>query len=83
MSIRCTTLLAIVFMSLAWTPCARAIDFYEIQIYPTETDRSGHLQLELHSNSVTTATGKEAHQQLVPYQIHETIEATYGILPWA
>jgi hypothetical protein len=47
-----------------------AIDFYEIQIYPTGTTPSGILSLELHSNSVTTATGFEAHAQLNPYQIH-------------
>ncbi len=60
---------------------ASAIDFYEIQIYPTETDPQYHLQLELHSNSTTTAVGQEAKSQIDPYQIHETIEATYGILP--
>ncbi len=60
---------------------ARAIDFYEIQIYPVETDPQYHLQLELHSNSTTTAVGQEAKTQIDPYQIHETIEATYGILP--
>jgi len=60
---------------------AQAIDFYEIQIYTTETTPKGHLTLELHSNSVTTATGSEAHAQLNPYQIHETLEATYGITP--
>jgi len=60
---------------------AFAIDFYEIQIYPTDTTPKGVLQLELHSNSVTTATGSEAHQQLNPYQVHETLEATYGVTP--
>jgi hypothetical protein len=58
-----------------------AIDFYEIQIYPTETTPPGKLELELHSNSVVSATGKEAHQQIRPYQIHETLEATYGLTP--
>ncbi len=61
---------------------AFALDFYEIQIYPTETAPVGELQAELHSNSVTTATGREAHEQLGPYQIHETLEFTYGLLPW-
>jgi hypothetical protein len=68
--------------TVALTPLrARAIDFYEIQIYPTETTPPGILSLELHSNSVTTATGAEAHAQLNPYQVHETLEATYGITP--
>jgi hypothetical protein len=58
---------------------ARAIDFYEIQIYTVDTAPKGHLVLELHSNSVTTATGQEAHDALDPYQIHETLEATYGL----
>ncbi len=60
---------------------AFAIDFYEIQIYPVETDPQYHLDLELHSNSTTTAVGHEAKSQIDPYQIHETLEATYGILP--
>jgi hypothetical protein len=60
---------------------ADAIDFYEIQIYPTETTPAGILQLELHSNSVTSATGSAAHAALNPYQIHETLEASYGITP--
>lgn len=61
---------------------ACAIDFYEIQIYPAETTPRGILSLELHSNSVVSATGREAHQQLNPYQIHETLEATYGLTPY-
>jgi hypothetical protein len=60
---------------------AYAIDFYEIQIYPTETAQQHHLDLELHSNTVTTATGHEAKETIGPYQIHETLEATYGVLP--
>jgi hypothetical protein len=60
---------------------AFAIDFYEIQIYPTETDPQNHLDLELHSNSTTTSAGREAREQIDPHQIHETLEATYGVLP--
>jgi hypothetical protein len=60
---------------------ARAIDFYEIEIYTTETTPKDGFEIELHSNSVTTATGTEAHNQLNPYQIHETLEATYGLTP--
>lgn len=60
---------------------AGAIDFYEIQIYPTETTPVGILSLELHSNSVISATGAAAHQQLNPYQVHETLEGTYGLTP--
>jgi hypothetical protein len=60
---------------------ALAIDFYEIQIYSVETTPEGHLELELHSNTVSTATGIVAHQAINPYQIHETLEATYGLLP--
>jgi hypothetical protein len=58
---------------------ASAIDFYEIQIYTTDTTPKGQLTLELHSNSVTTATGQLAHETINPYQIHETLEATYGV----
>ena len=73
---------AIAATVLLWI-CGRAwaIDFYEIQIYTTETTPQRVLELELHSNSVTTATGAEAHAQLNPYQIHETLEATYGLTP--
>ena len=58
---------------------AFAIDFYEIQIYTTDTTPKEQLTLELHSNTVTTATGQLAHQTINPYQIHETLEATYGV----
>ena len=64
-----------------WVVSAGAIDFYEIQIYPTETTPPGILSLELHSNSVISATGAEAHSQLNPYQVHETLEGTYGLTP--
>lgn len=60
---------------------ALAIDFYEIQIYPVETAPQDHLTIELHSNTVSTATGAQARTQLHLYQIHETLEATYGLLP--
>jgi hypothetical protein len=73
---------AIMTGMLAWTPRALAIDFYEIQIYDTETTPPGHLQLELHSNTVNTATGAQAKAALNPYQIHETLEATYGVWRW-
>jgi hypothetical protein len=61
-------------------PQAAAIDFYEIQIYTTQTEPYQHLTAELHSNSVTTATGSLAKQNLRPYEIHETLEASYGLL---
>ena len=70
-----------VALLLCSVPQAAAIDFYEIQIYPVETTPPGILSVELHSNSVTSATGSEAHAQLDPYQIHETVEATYGLTP--
>ena len=60
---------------------AIAIDFYEIQIYSTETTPPGILSLELHSNSVISSTGAAAHEQLNPYQVHETLEGTYGLTP--
>jgi len=62
-------------------PAARAIDLYEIQIYGTDTTPERALELELHSNSVTTATGSEAKENLNPYEIHETVEASYGLTP--
>jgi hypothetical protein len=72
------------FLLLLATLCAAssafAIDFYEIQIYSTETVPKGDLEVELHSNTVSTATGVQARDALNPYQIHETLEASYGIL---
>jgi hypothetical protein len=59
---------------------ANAIDFYEIQIYTVETTPRHHVTVELHSNTVTTATGQLAHETINPYQIHETLETTYGLL---
>jgi hypothetical protein len=61
---------------------AQAIDFYEIQIYDTDTAPVGHLTLELHSNTVTTATGEQAKSEMDVYQVHETVEATFGVLRW-
>ncbi|HSU91759.1 MAG TPA: hypothetical protein VLI44_09910, partial [Sporolactobacillaceae bacterium] len=59
-----------------------AIDFYEIQIYDTDTEPVGHVMLELHSNTTTTATGESAKSAMDVHQIHETLEATYGVLHW-
>ncbi|HEV2170300.1 MAG TPA: hypothetical protein VGR40_05095 [Candidatus Binatus sp.] len=61
---------------------SHAIDFYEIQIYDIYTTPPPHLTLELHSNTTTTATGYLAKSQIDIHQIHETVEATYGILRW-
>lgn len=74
--------LACVAIALIWPVRARAIDFYEIEIYQVETAPDRHLTLELHSNSTTAATGQWAKEAIDPYQIHETLEATYGLLPW-
>ena len=67
---------------LATARPSHAIDFYEIQIYDTDTAPVGHLTLELHSNTTSTATGQLAKSQTDVHQIHETLEATYGILRW-
>jgi hypothetical protein len=64
---------------LSYAASAHAIDFYEIQIYTVDTTPAQQLELELHSNTVTTATGQLAHETINPYQIHETLEATYGV----
>lgn len=73
---------ACVIAILADAGTSHAIDFYEIQIYDTYTERPGHVTLELHSNSTTTATGGLAKGQMDVHQIHETLEATYGVLRW-
>ncbi|HKF29781.1 MAG TPA: hypothetical protein VKB29_11140 [Candidatus Binataceae bacterium] len=74
--------IALVLLMLARARPARAIDFYEIQIYQVQTAPYHHLTLELHSNTTTTATGQLAREEIDPYQIHETLEGTYGVLPW-
>ena len=74
-------LLGAVVLITALAGEARAIDFYEIQVYSVETAEQYQLQLELHSNTVTTATGSAAREALRPYEIHETLELTYGLLP--
>jgi hypothetical protein len=73
---------AVVLLLLARARPARAIDFYEIQIYEVKTAPYHRLTLELHSNTTTTATGQWAHEAIDPYQIHETLEATYGVVTW-
>ncbi len=72
-------LAALIVCGTIFPAAARAIDFYEIQIYAVDTTPQGHLEAELHSNTVTTATGQWAHQAINPYQIHETLEITYGL----
>jgi hypothetical protein len=61
---------------------SHAIDFYEIQIYDTDTEPVGHLTLELHSNTTSTSTGQLAKKENDVYQVHETVEGTYGIIRW-
>lgn len=61
---------------------SHAIDFYEIQIYDTDTAPVGHLTLELHSNTTSTATGNLGKSQTDVHQIRETLEASYGVLRW-
>ncbi len=61
---------------------ARATDFYELQIYSVDTVPQDHVMVELHTNSVTSATGELASSTLPLYQIHNTIEVTYGLLPY-
>ncbi len=82
MNARVLTAVAACAALLVFGQRACAIDFYEIQIYQVETAPYHHLTLELHSNSTTTATGQWAKEAIDPYQVHETLEGTYGVLPW-
>ncbi|MBF6560726.1 MAG: hypothetical protein IVW56_10570 [Candidatus Binataceae bacterium] len=76
----CCALLSVTLLVAAPCPQAQAIDFYELQIYTVETAPLGHFMLELHSNSVTDAYN---HQTQLPlYQLHNTLELTYGLLSW-
>lgn len=61
---------------------SHAIDFYEIEVYDVDTAPSGHLVLELHSNTTSTATGQLAKSETDVYQIHETLEGSYGVTRW-
>ena len=76
--IACVMLLGVWWL-LSYATNACAIDFYEIEIYTVDTTPQHQLQLELHSNSVTTATGQLAHETINPNEIHETLETTYGV----
>jgi len=73
-------MISAVLAALMWGAPASGIDYYEIQIYGTDTAPLRQLVLELHSNTISTATGEEAKSAMNPYQIHETLEATYGVL---
>jgi len=61
---------------------SHAIDFYEIEIYDTDTAPAGHLALELHSNTTSTATGQLAKSEMDVHQVHETLEGSYGLVSW-
>jgi hypothetical protein len=80
--LRAVTFSICIFATVATARPSLAIDFYEIQIYDTDTAPLAHLTLELHSNTTTTATGQLAKSQMDVHQIHETLEATYGLLRW-
>src|SRR5215469_12200657 len=80
-SVKIIARLVLIIALAAAAGTANAIDFYEIQIYSTETTPAEILSLEIHSNSVISATGTTAREQLNPYQIHETLEGTYGLTP--
>jgi len=60
---------------------SRASDFYELQIYTTDTVPQDHLMVELHTNDLFAAQG-EGRTDLPIYQYHNTFEFTYGLLPW-
>ena len=36
----------------------------------------------MHSNTTSTATGQLAKSQMDVYQVHETLEGTYGVVRW-
>jgi hypothetical protein len=80
---RATLVLVLLAGLIAWcSGRACATDFYELQIYTVDTTPQGHWMLELHSSNVSSATGAESKQNLPLYQIHNTVEVTYGLLPW-
>ncbi len=50
-------------------------------MYTANTVPQGHLMIELHTNNLMAAQGN-AKQELPIYQYHNTVEFTYGLLPW-
>ena len=68
---------------LVFTGAANAIDFYEIQIYDTDTAPVDRLVLELHSNGIPATNSELAKSDMDLHQVHETVEGTFGVLPWA
>ena len=78
----CTLTGVLVALSFLLRPdIVSAIDMYEIQVYTVETTPQRKLTLELHSNGTVNAVGATAKEEMRPHEIHETIEATYGLLP--
>ena len=59
-----------------------AQDNYEIQVYPSETQKPHTTMLELHSN--LTAVGMDSSKGVRPTQsaLHETLEITHGFTDW-
>jgi hypothetical protein len=71
-------------LAFASSPCLRAQDNYEIQVYPSETIAPKTLLTELHSNyTVNGSTATQFGMQPTQGQEHETLELTQGITDWS
>ncbi|MGH8013899.1 MAG: hypothetical protein ACREQ4_15535 [Candidatus Binataceae bacterium] len=80
---KCIRVMAAAFVAMTTLVVAGpadATDFYELQLYTVATEPQGQLLAELHSNSITHAYSRNTELPL--YQIHNTLEFTYGVLPW-
>jgi hypothetical protein len=74
-----------VFLALvALSPCSRAQDNYEIQVYGSETVPRRSTMVEIHSN-FTVDGSKTVQDGMLPtnHAMHETLELTQGINDWA
>jgi hypothetical protein len=66
-----------------FSTCLLAQGNYEVQVYPSETQKPGTTMFELHSNFTLKGTkGVIDGVQPTTHQLHETLEITRGVTDW-
>jgi hypothetical protein len=77
LGISCLTAIALA------SPCAGAVDPFEIQVYDGTANAPGVPGLELHLNYVGRGLTQSAPPELpLNHQTHATLEPSLGVLPW-
>ncbi|MEI8280352.1 MAG: hypothetical protein WCG87_11355, partial [Bacteroidota bacterium] len=73
----------ILFLLIAFSYPVQAQDYYEIQVYGSETVEKHYTMLELHSNYTLDGEKNTVNEVLPTHHIfHETIEITHGFTNW-